>query len=177
MHRSRLLLGIAAVFAGITVAMSVLGVVYNLFLVVFAVPFGLTAAILWYHATGRLENRVRERERYYEAGGGPGGPDGRSARSRARRGARERVRGDRRAGRGPGRGWQRARRGQRASVGASGPSATEAYDILDLDPGADADAVRDAYREKVKSVHPDSDEGSEEAFKQVNRAYERLRSR
>jgi curved DNA-binding protein CbpA len=34
--------------------------------------------------------------------------------------------------------------------------------------------VKQAYREKVKEVHPDTDGGDEEAFKKVNRAYERL---
>jgi curved DNA-binding protein CbpA len=34
--------------------------------------------------------------------------------------------------------------------------------------------VRRAYREKVKEAHPDTDSGSEEEFKRVNRAYETL---
>jgi curved DNA-binding protein CbpA len=34
--------------------------------------------------------------------------------------------------------------------------------------------VRRAYREKVKQVHPDAEGGSEDAFKRVNEAYERL---
>ena len=37
-----------------------------------------------------------------------------------------------------------------------------------------ADDVKAAYRERVKETHPDSKTGDEEAFKQVNRAYERL---
>jgi curved DNA-binding protein CbpA len=50
----------------------------------------------------------------------------------------------------------------------------EAYRVLGLSPGSDADAVRDAYREKVKNVHPDAEGGDEESFKRVNEAYETL---
>ncbi|WP_238392142.1 J domain-containing protein [Halorussus amylolyticus] len=56
----------------------------------------------------------------------------------------------------------------------TGPSAAEAYRTLGLDPGADADAVRRAYRERVKSVHPDRDTGDEDEFLRVKEAYERL---
>ncbi|WP_327052957.1 J domain-containing protein [Halomicrococcus gelatinilyticus] len=174
MYRSRLLLGIAAVFAGITVSLSILGFVYNLFLLVFAVPFALTTAILWYHATGRLAKRVRERELWEEQRHGFG-PDPRAAGSRARERARQQARGP--GGPGPGNARDRARQraGRRAPVGEpSGPSVPEAYRILDLDPGADDETIREAYREKVKRVHPDSTDGSEEAFKRVSKAYERL---
>ena len=169
MYRSRLLLGIAAVFAGITVSLGILGFVYNLFLLVFAVPFALTSAILWYHATGRLAEHVREREVSGERGHGFG-PDPRTAGARAREEQRRRAR-----GRGTGGDRTRQRSGQRAPVGGTtGPTVSEAYRILDLDLGADEETVREAYREKVKRVHPDSTDGSEEAFKRVNRAYERL---
>ena len=40
--------------------------------------------------------------------------------------------------------------------------------------GADEAAVRSAYRERVKEVHPDRPSGDEDEFKRVNRAYERL---
>jgi curved DNA-binding protein CbpA len=50
----------------------------------------------------------------------------------------------------------------------------EAFRTLGLSVDADEDAVKRAYREKVKEVHPDTDGGDEEAFKKVNRAYERL---
>jgi curved DNA-binding protein CbpA len=52
--------------------------------------------------------------------------------------------------------------------------ASEAYDALGVSPDASQEAVRDAYRDRVKEVHPDSG-GDEEAFKRVNRAYETLR--
>lgn len=38
-----------------------MGVVYNVILVVFAAPFGVAAYFIWYHATGRLANRIRAR--------------------------------------------------------------------------------------------------------------------
>ena len=57
----------------------------------------------------------------------------------------------------------------------SGPSEREAYEALGLDPSASDEAVRRAYRARVKEVHPDTDGGDEEAFKRVNRAYEQLR--
>lgn len=53
-------------------------------------------------------------------------------------------------------------------------SRQQALDTLDLDGDASADDVKAAYRERVKETHPDSKTGDEEAFKRVNRAYERL---
>ncbi|MFB6244486.1 MAG: J domain-containing protein [Halobaculum sp.] len=52
--------------------------------------------------------------------------------------------------------------------------AGEAYDTLGLDWGASQDAIKRAYRERVKEVHPDRG-GDREQFKRVNRAYESLR--
>jgi DnaJ-domain-containing protein 1 len=46
----------------------------------------------------------------------------------------------------------------------------EAFDALDLSPSADVDAVRSAYRDRVKEAHPDHG-GSEDAFKDVREAY------
>ncbi|HET7325127.1 MAG TPA: J domain-containing protein, partial [Halococcus sp.] len=58
--------------------------------------------------------------------------------------------------------------------GRTDPSTAEAYQTLGLDPGADETTVRAAYREKVKEVHPDTEDGNERTFKRVNEAYERL---
>lgn len=58
-----------------------------------------------------------------------------------------------------------------------GPTPAEAYRRLGLDPDADDDAVRQAYRERVKSVHPDREGGDEDEFKRVTEAYEVLRER
>lgn len=50
----------------------------------------------------------------------------------------------------------------------------EAYEVLDVDPGRAEAVVRDAYLSRIKEVHPDNDDGSREAFRRVQRAYERL---
>ena len=79
--------------------------------------------------------------------------------------------------RGPGRGRERsgrhrARRSRRD--GRGGLAAGEAYDTLGLEPGADQAAIRDAYRERIKEVHPDTEGGDEAAFRRVREAYERF---
>ena len=47
---------------------------------------------------------------------------------------------------------------------------SEAFDYLDLSRGASPEAVRTAYRDRVKSVHPDHG-GSQAEFKQLQEAY------
>jgi len=52
------------------------------------------------------------------------------------------------------------------------------YDVLGIGPDADDEAVKQAFRELAKSLHPDYNPGDEEAerrFKQVNVAYEALK--
>ncbi|MFC6953454.1 J domain-containing protein [Halorubellus litoreus] len=51
---------------------------------------------------------------------------------------------------------------------------SEAYAVLDVDPGRAEAVVRDAYLSRIKEVHPDREDGSREAFRRVQRAYERL---
>ncbi|SFR54279.1 J domain-containing protein [Halogeometricum limi] len=171
MDRDTLVLGLAAVFAGISMLLVVLGFVYQLFLLVVAVPFVVATYLMWDHASGRLEARIRESRRRgtrrgpNDAGRGPGdfrgfGPGRRSAaeaEANANAGGRRR---------------RRSRRSQ--PTAASRLSSREAYRTLGLDPSATSDEVKAAYRSKVKDVHPDTESGSEEAFKRVNRAYERL---
>ena len=158
-----LVVGLAAVFAGTTVLLAVLAFAYQPFLLLFALPFGVATYFLWYHASGRLTDRVRRtadrgrRRRANAAAEGPGGFEGfgpgrRAAGSRGdRTGERSRQRPD-----------------------PNEPSLAEAYRTLGVDPGADEEAVRHAYRELAKSTHPDAEAGDEEEFKRVNRAYERL---
>lgn len=149
----RLLLVIASVFAGITVLLVVVGLSEQLFLLFVALPFGATTYVLWYHVSGRLEARARRSARGRRVGASVGG---RSAR------------------RGPS--GARGRGGRRAADAdlRDGPTREQAYRTLDLRPGASDEAIRRAYRAKAKELHPDSKTGDEEAFKRVNRAYERL---
>jgi len=59
-----------------------------------------------------------------------------------------------------------------SSAGRTAPnrSVADAFAELGLPPSADPDAVRDAYRERVKDAHPDRG-GDEEAFRRVQEAY------
>ena len=52
------------------------------------------------------------------------------------------------------------------------------YDVLGVAKGADADAIKKAYRAKAKEVHPDVKPGDAEAaaeFQKLQLAYEVLR--
>jgi DnaJ-domain-containing protein 1 len=161
--RDRLVLGLAAVFAGLTVLLVVLSFTHHLFLLVLAVPFGVTTYFMWYQASGRLEERTRTRRVRSDSRSGPSsGRDAEDPPGPGGFGA-----GDRRT-----RTRTRSRTDARRPV--SGPPPAEAYRTLGLDPGADESAVREAYRERVKEVHPDRPSGDEDEFKRVNRAYERL---
>ncbi len=60
------------------------------------------------------------------------------------------------------------------SLVASG-SVESPYDVLGLDEDADERAIVDAYRRRVKEVHPDQG-GSAEAFQEVKTAYERIQN-
>ncbi|MFB6096700.1 MAG: J domain-containing protein [Haloferacaceae archaeon] len=200
MNRERLLVALGAVFAGLTMLLVVVALARQPFLLVVAVPFAATTYFIWYHVSGRLAARVARQGARDAADRGPradgfGGPGGRRrAAGRARAGSRRRGSGGR-GGRGasPGAGartgrqsggrrggdrrteerWSEAR--QRATPGRPDRmSPEEAARILGVAPDADAAAVKRAYREKVKSVHPDTESGDEASFRRVNRAYERL---
>jgi DnaJ-domain-containing protein 1 len=145
--RDRLLLGLAAVFAGLTVLVAVASLAVQPFLLLVAVPFAVVTYFLWYQATGRLEARTRRQR------------------------ASERARRTTAAGAGPRGG---AATGRRPPQPNDGPSRAEAYRRLGLEPGADEETVKRAYRERVKEAHPDTETGDQETFKKVTRAYERL---
>jgi hypothetical protein len=179
-YGSRIVSGLAVVFGGMAAVFVALAVAYNPVFLGVAAVFGAAAYFVWYHASGRFARRLyRGVESQAQPQGGNAGPreewvpprDGQTAREAAGRQRRASARNRRR---GPGRGNARAD-GARAGVPPNdGITTREAYDRLGLDPGADADAVRSAYRERVKEVHPDTDGGDEDEFKRVKDAYERL---
>ena len=172
-NRDGLIMGIAAVLVGITALMLIAGIIVSPFFLLVAVPFGGAAYLMWYQASGKLADRIRANPAGYARStrGGPGGFDagpfeGRFTRDQQRR---QRTRGQR--------GRQRQARGGDSGGGQpSGLSQSAAADILDVDPGVDDAALKAAYREKVKTAHPDTPEGDEEAFKSVKNAYETLES-
>ena len=201
-YGSRIVTGLAYVLAALALLFALYGVIFNLVFFAVAAVFGAAAYFVWYHASGRFAQRVYqgvESQAQPTAGAGQAGSagpreewvpprDGQRARDAA--GERGRRQGDPRGARGRvGQGGQRRQRaasGRRGSASgrASGPragapptdriTAREAYDRLGLEQGADAEAVRSAYRERVKEVHPDTEGGDEDEFKRVKTAYERL---
>ncbi|GAB3694993.1 J domain-containing protein [Halorubrum pallidum] len=198
MKNRSIVVGMAATFVGLTALLVVSGIVVSPVLLAVALPFGLVSYFLWYQASGRLRDRVRR-----EAGRiGPAERERARQRARAaehRRAAHRRggatdggfgnSRGSDRTGTGRG-GGSRARRGSadgRRGAGAaggdprdrapqaSGMSEREAYETLGLDRTADRETVRSTYRERAKRLHPDGEDGDEEAFKRLNEAYEVLK--
>ncbi|WP_276272500.1 J domain-containing protein [Haloarcula litorea] len=193
MQYDRLIKGVAAVFAVLTAMLTVTGLFGNPAVLVLAAMFAASTYFMYYHVSGKMAADLYDRVERRAAQGGarrdgarrggfgagprddwepPGGDQrvgGFAGRARqARRQARETVGGGRQRQR-----RQRRRSGQRVAS-SSGPTPSEAYDRLGLDPGADEEAVKRAYRERVKEAHPDTDSGSEREFKRVQAAYERL---
>ena len=179
-QRSTLQMALSGVFGIMAVLQFVLALRFSLFFLTIAAAFGLSSYLVWYHASGRMADRVRRRavageyeQRERRRGGFGAGP--RQQRFRSARGPFESARGrSRRRRRGDADAAGRRRGdavGQRVT---EGPAATEAARVLGVSPDAAPDRIKAAYREKVKSVHPDAEGGSEEAFKRVNKAYETL---
>lgn len=175
----------AALFAGMTVLLAVLGIVYNLLILVPAVLLAGVTYVFWSHGTGRMAARFYRRVERQAASGNGGerrqrrgqrvGTGGQAGRGGFGAGPREEWTGPRSGQRARQQGRRGGRQRQRrAPTGTEGPSRTEALETLGLGPDADEGAIKAAYREKVKEVHPDTDGGDEERFKEVNRAYERL---
>lgn len=78
---------------------------------------------------------------------------------------------------GPSEWWHRRVGGTTSRDGGTttlAPREREACEVLGVDPQADVDAIRSAYRERVKETHPDHG-GDEDAFKRVRWAYEYLK--
>jgi hypothetical protein len=193
-----LLVVLAAVFAGLSMVLVVASAVTGQPLVLMAaVPLALTAGLMWYHGTGRLASglfgggtRRQYRREQSTVGRSDGGHDrvGRGAgdrgevpfeeevrqesHHRARRQARRRARRQADDDTGATGRWQREF-GERADR-LGGLTRAEAYDALGLDPSASDEEVQEAYRERAKRVHPDTEGGSVEEFQKLNEAYERI---
>jgi hypothetical protein len=184
--QQRLVTGLAAAFALMTAILGIAGIVYSPALLILAVVFGAVTYLLYYQASGRMLDRIyRSVERKAATGGtdsNRGGfgagpreewtPPRQEQRRQARQQtARERVqqaRQRRRAG-----GGQRRRRASSVQQ-QSGPTVREAAQILGVGPNADESTIKQAYRARIKDVHPDAADGDEEEFKRVQAAYERL---
>lgn len=161
-----LLWGLTGVFGVCSVVFGVLSVVYSPVALSVAVPFGGVAAIFYYHASGRLGRAVFQRQAARERARRESFGDGRTAGTgpRGERGRQRRARGG-----------QRSTGGDQFADGAADDRPRpEDYRVLDLEPGASGDAVKEAYREKARELHPDRG-GDAEAFSRVNEAYERLK--
>lgn len=174
MDRDRLNVVLASVMAGIAVSMVSLAVAVQPVLLVVALPFALAAYLMWQGATGGALFQSRRRR----------------AGAAARRAAAETESGRRDPGDvfdggrfGDGefggryadaRQERRRARQRRGGASAPGMSRREAAEVLGVAPDADGDAVKTAYRDRVKETHPDADGGDEAAFKRVAAAYERL---
>lgn len=172
-------MALATVFAALAVVVTLVAFAYEPFVFVLAALFGAVAYFMWYQASGQLtrrlyrtvENQARKNDGHNErrVGGFGAGPRPEWT-PRSEWARRVGFTGD---GRRDNRTHERERADRRGTTSETLTTA-EAYDILDLDPGVGDSAVKQAYREKVKDVHPDTDSGSQEAFKRVNEAYEHL---
>jgi hypothetical protein len=169
-QQSRLVLGLAAVFAGLTVTMVALAAAFrDVFVLLMALPFGAATYLFWYHATGRIAEGIHERARKQarqRAQRGPQGGFGAGPRGEwTPPGGRQR--------------WEGRARQARAGANASGPRTNgmtdaKAYRILGVERGASESEVKAAYRARAKETHPDREDGDERMFKRVTAAYDHL---
>ncbi|NNC27401.1 J domain-containing protein, partial [Salinisphaera sp. USBA-960] len=136
----RFAFALAGVFGAVAALGLLLGVLVNPVTIGFAVPFGVAAYFLWHHASGRVTRDAR-----------------RAADTSTRA---ERARADPRTRGANGFGARETRRedgGTRPNREGADRSLSEreAYEVLGLEPGAGQVAIREAYRQRVKAVHPD----------------------
>lgn len=186
MAQSRLVLGLAAVFAGLTAVLVIAALAVQPFLLVIALPFAATTYFLWFHATGRLAERAQRRQTAPREGNRSGFADGFRERvggaAATDRSRGEQATGSRRHRGGGGARYRTAGRRRTRAGGAAAKderhdlSTAEAYRVLGVSPDADEEAIQTAYREQVKQTHPDTAAGDEESFKRLNRAYERVKT-
>jgi hypothetical protein len=169
LDRDTLGIVLAAIFAGLAVLLAVAALAKQPFLLVVALPFAAAAYLVWMGATGRTPFGGRARrvspEEARQARADRGRREPGSAQSRFGREARREAAGggNRRRGR------RRSERQQSETL-----ARREAARVLGVDEDAEPATIRSAYRESVKEVHPDAEDGDREAFQKVNDAYERL---
>lgn len=188
-YQSPLVTALAAVFAAMSGVLGAVAVLTGSWIALLPVAlFAAVAYFMWYHASGRLADRVyRTMEDIATGPGATEAPGGfgagpREAWERPRQDhqsrGRERVAAGGRGGRG--RRGRTTRRsggtGRQRTVGVQRGrmAAREAAAVLGVEPGADDETVRAAYRDRIKDVHPDTDGGDEDEFKRVRDAYEHL---
>jgi hypothetical protein len=179
-EKDRLVFGLTVLFAAMTALVAAMSVALREpVLIVVLVPLVILTYAFWYRSSGKLRERIIQsgtrsrRGRGNETGGFGAGPrEGfESARGQRAREAWERRQQEQRVGGASG--GRRGGRRQERSRSSPSISRAEAYRRLGVDPEADESAVKRAYREKVKEVHPDRG-GDEETFKKVTEAYETL---
>lgn len=66
------------------------------------------------------------------------------------------------------------RGGGAASAGAEAAESARLYALFGLEPNAPNDELKRAYRRLCRDMHPDRDGGSEEGFRALKAAYDRL---
>ena len=171
MDRNGLILGVSAVLFGITVVMLLAGIAVNPFFLLVSIPFGSSAYLLWYQASGQLSDDVRRGESTAGFSGGrrtngfnPGsfGAGSSTSENFASESARRAQQ------------YRQKARANQAVDQATTITQADAYRILEIEPIADEAEIKAAYRQKAKEYHPDTPSGDEEMFKKVSRAYEVL---
>lgn len=171
MDRNGLILGVSAVLFGITVVMLLAGIIVNPFFLLVSIPFGSSAYLLWYQASGKLSDDIRQGESTGTFGAGsrntgfnPGsfGAGSSTSENFASESARRAQQ------------YREKARANQAVDQATTITQSDAYRILEIEPIADEAEIKAAYRQKVKECHPDTPSGDEEMFKKVSRAYEVL---
>ena len=174
MVRDTVGVALASVLTGLAAVLLIAAIAVQPFLAVAAVPFAAGAYLVWESSIGEYSRagpsagrRARARRARAAddrtASDGPGGTTAGGRRhEHSQKDERARAEGRRRAS-----GRERARE-------PDSLARREAARVLGVDADAEPAAVRSAYRERVKEVHPDTDGGDAETYQRVNDAYERL---
>ncbi|WP_053946796.1 J domain-containing protein [Halolamina sediminis] len=169
---------LAAVLTGLASVLLIAAIAVQPFLVVAALPFAAGAYLLWEGSLGEYGRlgpsgtcRARAANGRTTSEGARPESDGTGHADAAGRRRRDRTRDSERARR---KGRRRAS-GRERSRGADSLARREAAAVLGVDADAEPAVVRSAYRDRVKEVHPDTEDGDAETFQEVNDAYERLR--